>query len=845
MQSRVAIMGLGALLLTSGFALAQPTPTPVDSNIAVQPYAYSLGATYANGTPTPATCPGNTGCGGCYPIGLNSGLLDLLPEVDPEWQGIGPMISGGPDTSLPPQSQPVTIHGTVALTKINEGGDFPGSHVGDDQNTFIQLDPSDNGFLATGNQSTVECGPPPGENCNLVEMELEFKRYPLFVWAGEGDRINAKGRWIFDCGHPDPEPVGGCTGLSSTQCVTDGDCCAAPTAGCLAACGGGFCSLATGVACSASSPCGLGQGTCTGETCSNNSAVSCTANTDCNFGTCDKTNLIFNYRSELHPPQGIAVLRNKSKGKTPATQADVYISADGGGAGDLCTVTHLANASDVLFAKSCFLNHCSVTTSRSCATDKDCGGKETCVIFDNAKGGPVANVNATDFEFDMPLPAPPSSTSTLKVATKSFKPKGGIMPKPVFTFPTLPLGPNPVLHVTVPMSVPVPIKNVLPNVFAERITAYWKEDTTKLTHVQVKFKSLDITNPLKAAIPAIPLRQCTNTAPVPGGLSGTPCSVDKDCPAGTCNTSGAPCHTDQNCKTGDFCTNGTTCVGGTVPGWEMFGEVNGDWVQFAGKALSGVGTASPFAAPPYNSDDLTAAIKGTFDEYVPSNGAIHIATTGHSTGCTDVNLYGHNLKDSLTRFGLGAGAACFEESDANPGPIDIIHNGPNFVAEPPNGLCTGLGTPFGCCTGSGAGTCSVVDACTGLATPFACCTGLEQGVCPEVTCVPPSKSNAPTVCTVSPGEGDGGTCSVTTTRLCLKDADCPAGTCSNNPSTNCHTNSDCIGGGTCTAGETCNGHCSDDSGNPGASCHTSADCTSGGTCLFGPAFELTYTIQVK
>ena len=45
----------------------------------------------------------------------------------------------------------------------------------------------------------------------MAEMEWEFNKYPLFAWAGEGDRITALGRWIFDCGHPNTDPEGACS----------------------------------------------------------------------------------------------------------------------------------------------------------------------------------------------------------------------------------------------------------------------------------------------------------------------------------------------------------------------------------------------------------------------------------------------------------------------------------------------------------------------------------------------------------------------------------------------------------------------------------------------------------
>src|SRR5690349_12247792 len=100
MPTRRTAVALGML-----FALAGLVPRGdaafLDSNMAV-----SLGA-HANG-------------GGCYPVSLNPGLLDMLTLVDPEW---APIDVGA---HLPPLSDPVTIHGTVNFAKINEAGDFPG-----------------------------------------------------------------------------------------------------------------------------------------------------------------------------------------------------------------------------------------------------------------------------------------------------------------------------------------------------------------------------------------------------------------------------------------------------------------------------------------------------------------------------------------------------------------------------------------------------------------------------------------------------------------------------------------------------------------------------------------------
>jgi hypothetical protein len=598
---RVMIHSLSILLLAAGSAFGQA----VDSNVAVSSFAQSRGDPCSGGR-------GSAGCGGCYPGGIDtSNPLSLLATVNPEWQPIGPMISGG-DPSLPPDSEPVLVTGTVELSKVNVSGDFPSSHIKDDQNTFIMLDPDKSGLIATGNSESSNC---PGENCGLVEMEREIGKYPLFAWAGEGDRITALGRWIFDCGHPDPDPVGKCSNSSSTSCTADGDC-----------------------------PAG---GTCTGAN--------------------------YQYRAELHPPQAVAVMRDKSIGKTPATRADVYVSADAAGASDRCTVTHLATPTEVLTDKTCFINTCSKTTSQTCQFDADCPKRETCTKLDPSES--VLDVNASDFEFDMLLPPKPAGATDVKIKikklAKKYLPKGSVSPKKPVITPHLD-DPIPTLHVSIPMTVP--IKGKMPDVFAQSISAAWKKDKTKLTHVQVRFTGFTINNALKPTTPVI-TQQCTNVPP-DTGLSGTPCTSNADCP-------------------------GAKCVGGITPGWEMFGQVNGDWIQFSGLDAVTV----PVSAPQ----------KFKFDEYVAADGAIHIATTGHVLNCIDT-LYGTNLIDGLNTYGLTIGANCLLEGmDPDPGRIDVTLTGPTFTTATGSATtCSTAGKLSTCtttATGGDAGTCTNGDPC--------------------------------------------------------------------------------------------------------------------------------------
>ena len=614
-----------AVSLSSTIVWAQtPTPTPVVSNIAVSAYAQGRGQDLSG---TPCTTPGKTGCGGCYPEPIPpsdpiAAALAQLNLVNPEWQPIGPMIPGL-DTSLPPASVPVRIDATVALSK-SPGDDFPSTHITADYNA--ELVPDDNGRLATGDAN--------GDK--RLEFEWEGDKLPLYMWSGEGDRLVAEGRWIFDCGHADPGPQGKCSNNGST-CNVDGDC---------------------------------GSG-----------------------GTCTSPAPTFNYQAELHPPHAVAVLRSKSVAAVPTTRADVYISADAGGASDRCTVTHLPAATDVLFNKTCFLNHCSVTTARSCSVDKDCAKGETCLRFNPANR--IADINASDFEFDMPLPPKPASATGVTIKAKKMKvPKGSVMPNATFDTTHI-TDPTPSIHVTVPMTVPINKK--MPNVFAQSITATWKKDTTKLKRVQVQFTGLTINNPVKDSIPPVP-HVCSDPTT---GPTTTACTDDSPCTPGKCATGGNDCHVNSECAPTDYCAGASRCIGGVTPGWRAWGEVNGEWTEFVG--VSQIGTQLPFLTPPYTQPSTPQTLKQKFkvDAYVPPDGSVHIKVSARSFNCLNT-VFGHNLKELLGIYGFTAGGNCLLNGGSrDPGTVDITLNGPDFGVTP--GKVTKLSAPS---SGGDAGTCS-------------------------------------------------------------------------------------------------------------------------------------------
>lgn len=430
-----------AALLAAGSAHA----AFIDSNLAVSP------ATQMGG-------------GGCYPVSIAPSLLDMLVLIDPSWAAVDV------GSHSPPFSDPVTVHGTVNLAKINEAGDFPSDHITDDQNTFATLDAADQGLVATGNVG------PAGVEAGQMELEWEISSYPLFAWAGTGDRYTGMGRWIWDCAHPDPNPVGHCSTTIAQMCVIDSDC-AAP-----------LCPSCVG-----------------GETCAG---------------------VNFNYHSELHPPQAVAITRThgyrsskKVRSGRRATRTDVWISPDGGGAGDACSLTHLANPADLLTVE-CF-----------------------------PPSQPIANVNAADFAFDIALPPPPPGNSKPPKVKVIDRTPAGLPRAPVET--TFVDGPNPIVHAVVRMTGP--INGQFPSQVGKTIIARWRHDTTPVTRVRVHITGIEILNPLKAVTPAVPLMmRCSVT-------TAQDCSV-MACPAG------------EQCLT----------LGGPTPGWQIFLEANGDWREVPG-----------------------------------------------------------------------------------------------------------------------------------------------------------------------------------------------------------------------------------------------------------------------
>jgi hypothetical protein len=410
--------------------------------------------------------------GGCYPTALTPSVLDMLVLINPEW---APIVNGKTI-----DSDPVLVSGTVEDVHGLTSGDFPSTHLFSDVVMDVRVDPEHEDKVATGNDEE-----------HVIAFEWEVGAFPDWAWPGQEDRIYGLGRHIFDCGHPAAR-AGHCAATPARECVLDTDC---------------------------------RQPVC--STCST---------TD----TCEGEH--FGYSSEIHPPHATAVIRQergavlskKANAKpVPATIADVWVSGNGGGAGDRCVLEHHASEADQLAIE------CWPLSQR------------------------VAKVNATDFTFSVPLPPKPAHAG---------KPRVRLLPPPESTDAHEVDGGRPArlkvkkhlddtppsLEVTVRMTKKV--KGGLPTGFEGRLIAGWNDRTATLTHVRVTASALLVSNDLERVTPLIP-RTCS--------VSDTPCATSADCPATE------------------------SCWGaGPIDGWAGQMAVDGEWRRYTGPDLDHVDDGS-------------------------------------------------------------------------------------------------------------------------------------------------------------------------------------------------------------------------------------------------------------
>ena len=476
--------------------------------------------------------------GGCHPTGIAPGLLDMLTLVNPEW---APASNG---TVV--DSPPVYVHGRVLDMHGDLSGDFPATHVRADFNADVEVDPADLPTIATGNDE------------GHAHIEWEAGAFPAWAWPGPGDRLVVLGRLIFDCGHPGATP-GQCSGHPAQACVLDADC-RPPVC---AACG-------------------------SDETC---------------------LGVHFAYGSEIHPVHASAAIRSGRGGiassskmpvPIPVTKADVYVSRDGGGAGDRCIVTHRANPTDLLGVE-CF-----------------------------PLSQPLAQINAQDFVFDLPLPpAPPRGKLVFR---KVGHPAPGGRAARVKVKRHLKEAPP---HLEVRVLMTRKVKGGLPTGFAGTILAGWKKDPTPLTHVRTTITAAVVENALQPATPVAPK---------------------------TCSSASTPCESAADCPTGEMCFGY-----GPVKAWQLQASVNGEWAE-----LTGLGSVS-------TGDVVPQSI--VFDQYLTAGDAVHLVANGVARECVDT-LYGKSLATDLVAFGFNEGLACLNSTAHGVGTVDVSYPGPDFGAGP-------------------------------------------------------------------------------------------------------------------------------------------------------------------
>lgn len=512
---------LASGIVASTLAAAIVWAAPIDSNAAL----------FVNG-------------GGCYPTGvvLNS-QIDLLTLIDPEW---APAINGPVVDSAP-----VFMQGTIQDIHGETGGDNPGTHSHSDVVGDILLDPADADRAASGNPTGV------------LAFEWEGTVFPAFAWPGIGDRVAVLGRWIFDCGHPDPIP-GACSTTTSQPCALDGDCSAPACPTCVA------------------------SESCIGAQ--------------------------FTYKTEMHPPNAIAAIR-QNRGAVvsvrpgapavPATRADIYISDNGGPAGDACFLTHHANPLDLL--------------------------SQVCYPL----GNPVAQINSTDFVFDLPLPPRPPHGQVSWRITQLPAP-GGRAAK-LYVRRRLRASP-PHLEVHVRMTHPTGPARLMPTGYAGTMVAGWRNDPSPMTHVRVTITDAVINNALQLVTPVSPK---------------------------TCSASNTPCNTTADCASPQ------TCLGaGPVKGWYMNAHVNGQWQQFTGN-VPGLDVV--------NTNDVIP-INAVYDQFLPTTtGSVHFFAEAAAKECRDT-LLGNSIPADLAAQGFSKGINCLLADAHDAGTIDVSYAGPDFGA---------------------------------------------------------------------------------------------------------------------------------------------------------------------
>jgi hypothetical protein len=163
---------------------------------------------------------------GCSDFALDAGSVDpnRLARTDPEWK---PIII---DPNFPlPNNPPTILEGFVSSPPLGENSssqatsevaeeDIPWDHYTHDFTVKVVPDGRYQNLLsyyvnADGTTTIHTDMEVEWENASLMDENEGFQRdfgaVPEFAWPGVGDRVWIMGRWIFDCGHPYPDNYSG------------------------------------------------------------------------------------------------------------------------------------------------------------------------------------------------------------------------------------------------------------------------------------------------------------------------------------------------------------------------------------------------------------------------------------------------------------------------------------------------------------------------------------------------------------------------------------------------------------------------------------------------------------
>jgi hypothetical protein len=180
------------------------------------------GAAHAQDTPIAASAA--LALGGCNATDLGGGSLSTIYRADPEWVPIlwsilrdhrNPFpsdvtilegrVSGPPEKQKERLLLPREATTDQAPSEVAEE-DLPWNHYTHDKTLDVIPDPGYkhllSSYLTADGTKIHESMEVEWENGSVDADNFVWGGLPTFAWASVGDRVWVAGRWIFDCGHP-------------------------------------------------------------------------------------------------------------------------------------------------------------------------------------------------------------------------------------------------------------------------------------------------------------------------------------------------------------------------------------------------------------------------------------------------------------------------------------------------------------------------------------------------------------------------------------------------------------------------------------------------------------------